>query len=131
MNWNLFPKSLTETDDDRVILPLSSHPPTNQHHLKQVLWKIIFLIKYLKMLFSGYIWNEKEAKTWSPIVNHRIPWRPKLGGHDPSENSCSSTLSYRRIALVHYIYTKFLSIYDRRKRVLLTISLGFLSFKRF
>jgi len=37
-----------------------------------------------------------QTETWSPDVDHRIPWRPKLGGHDPSENSCTSTFSWRK-----------------------------------
>ena len=37
-------------------------------------------------------------QTWSPEVDHRVPWRPKLGGEEPSENPCSSILSYKESA---------------------------------
>ena len=58
-------------------------------------WKIQY-IKKLKDL------KVKKTKTWSPIVDHHIPCKAKLGGHDPSKNSRSSTLSYKTIAQVQF-----------------------------
>ena len=40
----------------------------------------------------------KQKQTWSFEVDQRVPWRPKLGGHEPNENSCSSILSCISIA---------------------------------
>lgn len=105
-----------------VVLVLTSHQATKKNcrfrpesvsciaHKKQYKWRgeWIFLIKNLENLFTSDVWNVEKTNTWSPIVDHRIPCKAKLGGHDPSENPCSSTLSYRRI-LVHYTSNKYLS----------------------